>query len=360
MANTPRYLSSTSGFVPQATGQVISYIRRPDKFAVNRYAQMIESPATVGLYAQVDRDTPARIVSDAEFAWEDGADRPNTPYNQLSWNWVPFTIYRRDYMTKLGDQALELAKDSWKPLEQHTGALAQQAMTNRTNRVITLGQNTANWGNNTADANTLNGGRGTWDRASDDPQDASYNAIKRALMEALKRVVLATNACVSIKDLRLIVSPGLAEAMANSAEIHNYMKFAAHARQVLEGKEPLEVSNEQWGLPVHLYGIELIVEETPIVTDRPSAGTGTGTSVSSNRTFAKGDTSAIICSRVGGIDGIYGSQSFSTFQLYFYEYNLAVEVFKEPKHRYTEVHVVEQFQEVLAAPESGFLITNCI
>lgn len=352
---TPRFVSASNGFVPRATGQAISYIRNKSTFPLKDYVQFIESPATQGLYAVIDRDTPARVVTDSEYAWEDSSERPITNYGGLVFNWVPFTVFRRNYGTMLGHQAIDMCKDSWKLLDHTVGSQIQIAYTNRTNRVMNLLQTPGNWGNNTADANTLNGGAGTWDKASDDPTSANYNAIKKSLLEAMRQIALATNSIVTMDDLVLLLSPGLAQAMGNSAEIHAYLKHGQYSFPVIEGEKRFR---EKWGLPSVLYGFDIKIEDTVRVTDRPIAGHGTGTLASNNRVFVKNDNTAVIASRKGGIDGEFGSPSFSTVQMYWYEYEAAVFTFDDVENARTKVHVTDQFQEILAAPETGYLITS--
>ncbi len=253
MAAVPRYISPYNVAIPQATGQVIQYIRNADTFRLNKYVQLVESPGITGIYYVIDQDTPARVVEDATFAWKDGADRPTGQWNQLNFTTQGFQTQRRCIPWTLGEQAIEMAKDFWDVMASETASSSQQAMTLRTYRLLTLAQNPAVWGNNTADAGTLNGlgATGTWDKASDDPADTgSYNAIKKSLLAALTYIVLQTNASVRVDDLRLIVSPELAELMACSAEISNYVKFGPYSKGNLEGSD--EKFIERWGLPAPL------------------------------------------------------------------------------------------------------------
>lgn len=347
---TLRFLSAYNGFIPQATGQVISYIRSPKDFQLNKYVQYIESPTTVGVYAKIDRDQPVRLVDESDFIWADGADRPSGDWNQMRFQWVEFSVKRRDYPFRIGNLALKQGKDSWKPLDHHVGMTAAQAMTNRTNRVVTALETIANWGSNAASAASLNGGAGKWTTASDQPGDPAYNAIRKTLLEAAKRINLATNGVVKPKDLVLLISPGLATDMSNTAEIHNYLKFGPFSKAQLEDSSN---DNQQWGLPPSLYGFPLTVEDTPRVTTRPTAADSDG-----SRVYVKSDDSAVLLSRKGGINGVYGAPSFSTIQLYWHEYEMAVYTFDDPKHERLDGHVTDMFAEVLAAPEAGFLITG--
>lgn len=356
---TPRYLSGTNAFVPQSTGQVIQYIRDPKEFALNRWVQNINTPATVFLWAKLDQDQPVRMVNEAEFAWEDGADRPTGNHNMTSFEWVEGRCYRRDYPYTLGLQACEQARKfgAFDPEEVESKSVASQAMTNRVNRIINLCETSANWGINTADANVLNSGAGTWDGASNDPSDPGYLAIKKTLLEACRRINLLTNGKVKPKDMRLVISPGLAMAMANTGEIHDYVK-STYQTSIKNMEETLGNVNEQWGLPPKLYGVEVVVEDAVRVSIYPNADGTKATIAAGTRTYCKADTNAILVSRPGGIDAPYGAPSFSTVQCYFYEYEMAVESRTDTWNKKVEGHVVEQFKEVLAASPSGYLITN--
>ncbi len=345
----------TNGFVPAATGQAIAFVRNPKEFRVNQYVQNIQSPEPIGLYAVLDPDQPARVVTDQEFAWADGDPRPVGSNNMGNFYWAEFRCFRRDYPYQIGEQAIKAAK-GWNPQAFFNGIILQQAMTNRTARVVSLLETVANWGSNTADANTLNGGAGKWDTASNDESKPGFLAIKKALLEAVRRVNLLTNSVVKPNDLVLVISPGLAIAMSETSEIHTYLEKSRFALEQVRGEK--QGQNALWGLPDKLYGIELVVEDASRVLSRPNAVGTPVTIASGNRVYCKSDTSAALISRKGGIDGMYGAPSFSTVQCYFYEYELAVEAFTDAKNKRIESHVVEQFKELLAAPAAGFLITN--
>jgi hypothetical protein len=106
---TLRFASASNTFVPEATGQVIAYVRDPKEFKINEYVQYVPAPKNVGLYASFGRDAFVRIVSDAEFAWQDGDERPRGLYNQVPFSWTEFRTFRRAYPWTLGDQAIEMS-----------------------------------------------------------------------------------------------------------------------------------------------------------------------------------------------------------------------------------------------------------
>ncbi len=358
MAQTMRWLSASNGFLPQATGQVIAYVRNPSRFKMNQYCQLVRSPKPVGFYFELDHDHPVRVVTDQESAWPDGTPRPMHNNELGEFRAIDFICDRRDYGFRIGQQAMEAA--DWQVRPFHMAAALSQAMTNKTQRIITLLETSGNWPTtNTADANTLNGAAGKWNTASDDPQSPYYLAIELSLLQAIQTIHLQTNGMVQIEDLQMVVSPGLARKMAASPEIHDYMRGSRFSLGMLTKDGTVVNVNDNWGLPPTYAGVKIVVEDAVRTTSRQNA-TSASSGFEGTRIFIKQDTSAVITSRVGGLDGEYGAPSFSTTQVYYYLYELAVESFADAKNKLEEGHVVDQFKEVLAAGHSGYLITNTL
>ncbi len=129
-------------------------------------------------------------------------------------------------------------------------------------------------------------------------------------------------------------------------------QLSTESLAVLKGSDP-DITTD-YGLPNPLYGLEVIVEDSPIVTELPNSA---GTVATTNRSFIYPSTVANIVSRVGGVDGNYGSPTASTLQRYYYKYDMTVETFDNPKHKLFETYCVDQYKEVLAAQRAGYLIT---
>lgn len=353
-----------SGFIPAATGQVISFIRDPKTYRINKYAQLVPTSKTVGVYHRIGLDQAVRNVNSDEFLWEDGAKRPDGHQNRLKYDTVEFQTERYNYPWTIGWKAIEQA--DVKLVVAHTAMAQNQLMVGRTNRAMTLLETASNWGNNTATAHDLNDGAGFWDTASSDENHPNYLAIKKSLDAVARRVALLTNGMVDNAEssvLKLLISPTLAQKMANSPEIHNYLRESPYAMDQVRGRKAGQ--NSIWGLPDQLYGWDIEIENAVYVNQRPNSSESIGSEAavlgaSPARKWAKSDTSAVVLSRVGGLDGQYGAPSFSTLQIYYYGKEVEIESFDEPKHRRTEGHVVEDTKCVLAAAPSGFLIQNVL
>jgi hypothetical protein len=358
------FFGGFNSFVPQATGQVISFIRDPKKYRLNQYAQLVPSPKDIGVYYRLGVDQPVRVVNDQENVWEDGKKRPEQHENQLKFDTVEFQTVRRDYGYTIGWKTVEQA--DVKVMVAHLGMAQNQCMVGRTHRAISLLENPSNWGGNTDTANNLNSGAGFWDKASSDPTDPNYLAIKKSFDELARRITLLTNGMVDVEEegtLRMLLSPGAALKISQSSEIHDYLSHSPFAMAQVKGKVPGQ--NAKWGLPDQLYGWDIVIETAVVVSQRPNANDAIGSEASiaggnPARHFIKNDDSAVALSRIGGLDGQYGAPSFSTLQIYYVGKELEIENFDEPKHRRSEGHVVEDVKEVLAAPASGFLVQNIL
>lgn len=347
-----RFPSPTNAFVPswEATGLVIQFVRSPSRFKLNEYVQKRPTTKPVGLYLKLDGATPIRVVTDEEFAWEDGDELPLGNTNIAPFEYAEFRCYRRAYPWTLGWQTIKNA--SWQVRAAQSQIVMMQAMTNRTKRLMTILETAGTWGSNTATATDLNAGAGKWDTASDDPADPNYLAITKSINEAVRRIFLATNAMVAYEDLRLILSPGTAIAMSETPEIRNYLRESPFAMAQVRG-EDRTARNNAWGLPNKYAGVELVVEDAPIVTTRQNAA------MTASPAFIKGDDNAILVSRPGGIDGPeVGGPSFSTVQWFHFDGELRVKSFQDELNEREVGAVVEQYKEVVAAPQSGFLITD--
>src|SRR5438132_317515 len=153
---TPRFPSATNLFMPEATRQVIGFLREPGKFKLLEYAQMVKSTGTdkagkpVCFFCTIDPDAPIRVVTDQEFAFEDGEDAPEGTV-MPNFTTTEVRMFRRAYNYRAGDQMVDTA-ELFQPLPLFRQIALMIAMTNKTARIWSLLENASNWGANTADA----------------------------------------------------------------------------------------------------------------------------------------------------------------------------------------------------------------
>ena len=355
---TPRFPGATNLFMPAATRQVIGFLLEPGRFKLWDYVQKVGSSGTdkagkpVCFFTTIDPDAPVRVVADADYSWEDGEDAPEGTV-MPNFTTTEVRMFRRAYPYRAGEQMVDTA-ELFQPLPLFRQIALMHAMINKTARVWSLLDTAANWGANTADANTLNGGRGKWDTSSATEGSPNYMAINRSVTAAVKAVNLATNSVVQPQDMRLVISPDLAEAGGNSGEIRDYLKGSVYAKAVQEGKE--KGRNQQYGFPDMVAGVEVVVEDASRVSERPNVA---GTAATANRGYIKNGTSACLMSRQGGLEGVEGAPTFSTVQVYYWKYEMAVEEQHDVWNKRHDGRVLDLYKEVLAASRAGYLITNC-
>ena len=351
---TLRYPSGTNVFVPSpdATGQLISFTRDPKSFKLPQYIQYVNVTEIVGLYTKLGRVRTIRSQGDAEHRWARGAERPTGNWNQMPFEYLEYRCERRDYGFELPYEVEQQAK--WPVLAAHAGMNLSLAMTNRTSQVATLLQTTANWpSGHTAAVNTLNGGFGTWDNASNDPDSPNHLAIKRSIDAAVIQILKSTNSTVKEDDLILIMSPLCAQKISQTDEIRDMLKQSPDALDQVRGNKPNQ--NKLYGLPDRLYGLQLVVEDSVVCRDEETAADPDSGTVE----FIWDDAKPAIVSRKGGLEGQNGAPTFSTCQMYFHE-EMTVESLDDPRNRRIEGHVVDDFDEVLTAAVAGYLFQSAI
>lgn len=356
MPTGPGYASGTNTWVPSfdASGRLISgYSRNPDKFQVMKYAQLVKSPKGVGFYLKLSPQEAARVVNGVDYTWPDGSIRPMHTDGLELFNFKEFRTERFDYGFTIGQKAADQA--DWPIVEQHSQIHAAKCMTNRTMRALAVLTTSTNWtvaggtdpdlsADHTATATALAGGtfgNGT----SVDP------FFKIALDKVAVQINLDTIGVVEPAQLMVIMNPVTARTIAESAELHDYIKGSPAA---LDEIRSATSPNARYGpgLPSQVYGYDIIVENCVRVTSRKG-----GTLAKS---FALADGVVIVVSRSGGLEGVYGAPSFSTLTMFYYQDEMSLERFDDPKNRLVEGHVVEDMAEVLTSPLSGYLITAAI
>jgi hypothetical protein len=348
-------------------GLIVGYSRDAKKFPVNGYIQIFPSDRMIGMYWIYTSRNAARIVSptDTDHLWPDGDPAPPGSNNLESFTSGSFKTARRAYPWTLGELTVE--QMSFDLIMTQMADMAQQCMTART--MLTQAALTgAAWGPNAAYVNpSFPGAGGTgilaagqdWTTGSIgyNTVSGSTNAgpnIKICLQYGQRIVHLSTIGAVNVmKDLSLVVNPTLAMAMASSTEIQDYLKQSPFALKQLMGDEPPQ--NAQWGLPDRLYSVEKVIVEDAV-------------RVSLNKTandwsvlpgFVMGDTTAYLLARQGKLEGLAGSRSFSTVQLFFFEDEMTAETLYEVNNRRYLGRVISNYVPIVASTLSAFQFLGC-
>jgi hypothetical protein len=336
--------SAYNVYVPdtEATGNLrIEYSRNPKKFALNQYCQIVPVATLNGYYTEMTAEEAGRINA-ADYVWPDGHQRPLGIGATESHKMSDYRAIRNAYTVTLGNQTVD--QSAWDIAAQYLRLEAQKAMNARTSAVLTELTTTGNYASSHyGTAASLGGSSGTWAASTVATQN-----IRRGIMYALSQIEKDTLSSVDVTQMQLIVSPELAAVMAESGEIVDYLKSSPYAGPVLTGEWAGPRSR---GLPEYLYGVKLVVENATYTTSRRGA--------TAARSYILGNATAVLCSRVGGLEAAEGP-TFSSVSLFVYrEEDMNVEKIVEQTNKRTIISVVDTFDAVMTAPASAFMFTTC-
>ncbi len=324
---------------------VVDFARNPEKFAINRYAQIVPMEKDQGYYLEMTVEEAGRVLSTdlADFVWPDGEPSPEFGWGTESHEFKPVVAQRYAYGFKLGQMAVENA--TWDVVAQHARIKAQQAMTARTVKALGVLLDTTKWpSGHVLDVTTIPGNSGNWAAAT----TANQN-IRRSITTAVEKILDSTLGAVGDQDMVLVISSELAKQIALSQELVDYIKGSPEALAQIRGELPGR--NTLHGLPDRLYGVEVVVEATRKTTTKKGATTV--------KTAAMGKDKALLLSRPGGLEGLYGTPSFSTLTIFTRRgYEMLTEYNRDDWHKRVMGRVTDYFEPVLTAPISGVLFTN--
>lgn len=337
-------------FVPstEATdNMIVDFSRNPQSFPLMNYVRLVPVKKSVGMYSAMTVEEAGRILQTnlANHLWADGDDAPGQGGNTESFEFKTYQTSRYVFDFKLGSKAVDQA--SWDILAQHARIKAQQAMTARAQKAITLLTTSGNWAAaNTSAVSSISGVTGKWDVSTTARKD-----IKRSIDYALDTIRLGTLSAVNLADFKLVMSPGCARLLAVSQEIVDMVKQSPDARNEIEGKLGPATA---YGLPARLYGIEIVIEDTVKVTSKKGA--------TKAASYVLSDSTPFLVARPEGMTAVAGSEtapSFSTISMFAYE-EMTVESKYDQDNRVHKGRVVEDYDMVLTASPAGFLFTAAV
>jgi hypothetical protein len=360
---TPSFPGPYSVYLPTTEASqslLVGFSRNPKTFRVSKYTQYVNVQKMFGAYRYWTSQQSVRILTsnDNDHLWNPGAAVPGGSQNTESTTVYNYYAQRRLFNVVLDDIIIEQA--DWPILAAHSSQQAELAMTSRTLRVYNQlklpTQTSAGWGSNTAAVNggILPSGQ-TWANGTPDAvySGTTYTTgpnIKVSFQYGQYQILLSTYGAVDPQNLSVVFGPQLAQAMAASAEIQNYLKQSEFSLAQLRGDSPAQ--NGQWGLPDILYDTKIEVEKSIRISSRQDAATTVSSSI-----FPK--TEAYMIAREGQLEGIEGARNYSTFQLFFYRDEMTLKNTNDPINERQLLGVVTNDAPVVVAPVSGFQYTAC-
>jgi hypothetical protein len=339
-------------YVPNAkeSGNLfVDFSRNPVDFKVNQYCQLVPVHQTVGIWYQMGLDQRARILDTdgAKYMFPDGVDRPEAHDQSEYFSELGFRCRRRSYMDVMGKMMNEQA--AWDERDRRSRALAQLAMTFRTQQVITKLTDSTQYASthywDLSQTNQFTNQTGNWAQST-----SARETIKRTLNAAKQQILLDTRAAVKSKDLLLIMGPDTAAQISVTQEIVELVKQNAGGIQYLQNKG--EYKKDNYGLPDRLYDTEYVIEDTVIVTSQRGLLTQTAQ-------FVLPLGTVLLVHRPNSLEGIEGGRSFSTVSMHIYRNDdLTLETDADSWNRVERIAVTDNFDVNMTAPVTGMLIVN--
>lgn len=332
-----------------ATGYLITqFSRNPKDFPLARYIQYRPVKKDRGFYLRLTAEQAARLVGGNvdEYVWPDGADAPRRNNQTEKFEFIDYFADRYAPDFTLGDLSVEQAGWDLKGVE--TANLAQKQMTLRTQKVHDELETDANWdASHIADVTTdITGVAGRWDQSTTARMD-----IKKSINYGFDQIRKDTLGVVKNKsDLRLVLNPRSAQKIGECQEMINAFIQSTEARAQWEGKAP---EYNDFGLPKYLYGVEVVVEDTVVVTSARDASTVV-------KEDACADGMAYLLARPGGLTAkVNSGPSYSTVMLFMMT-DMQVEVRSDPDNKRLNGRIVDHFAVEVVAPITGFRFENIV
>lgn len=343
------YPSGSNTFVRDhaATNYLVTqYARNPKDFYLPRYIQYLPVKREAGYYLRLNAEQCMRLVGgeSTENVWYDSADAPNRNDGTEKFAFADYKTERYAFPFKLGYKAREQA--GWNIQDAEMANAAQRAMTSRTKLVHTVLETDSNWDTgHYLDVTTISGVTGTWDVSTTSRMD-----IKRSINYGMNVIRRATAGKVrSKKDLQLVISPTTAQKIGTSQEMINAFIQSVEARKQWEGKAP---DYDDHGIPRYLYGVEVVIEDSVMVTSEQNASTVTRSDVCA-------DDVAYLVARPGKLVAPSGGPTYSSVILFTYE-DMTTELKDDPDNRVVKGRVVDDIGARMVAPASCFKFKNVL
>jgi hypothetical protein len=340
-------MSAATAFVPdfQASGKLrVEIARSPKTFAINRWAKKRKVTKMVGYYLTLTAQDAARVINSnpALAVWPLGNEAPANNETDLPLSFPTYDTLRYQYGFNIPYETVQQA--DWEIHASYARVSLQKAMTNRTVKAVAQ-LVAASWGSNTNNCTSLVGGK----------MSAGTSTTPYGL-EAFLAVQLAINqSSIGVarpEDLVAVMNPNTAKGIRTSQEFIDQLKQSPDALAYLIKGE--NIRRGQWALPPVFNGVDLIVDDTVVVTSKENvAGTA------STGPYAMADGDIYFITRTSGLTMNEADVDFSTCQFFDFE-DMTVETRDEPGNRREAGRVVDNYDFQVVAPATGYRLTGCI
>lgn len=329
----------------RASGKLrIEIARNPRTFALNRWAKKRKVERMAGYYLSLTAQEAARIIGSnpGTMIWPLGTQAPANNERDLPLTFPQFGTTRYQDGWSIPYEVVQQA--DWDIKASYARIPMQKMMTARTVQAVSQ-LVAASWGANTSTCTALVGGK-----MKDGTSTTPYT------LEAFLAVQLAINqSSIGVarpEDLIAVFNPNTAKALRTSQEFIDQLKQSPDAMAYLIKGE--NVRKGQWALPPIFNGVDLVVDDTVVVTSKQNAA---GTATTGPYAIADGDV--YFLTRTEGLTMNEADVDFSTCQFFDFE-DMTVESHDDPNNRRESGRVVDNYDFRVVAPATGYRLTGCI
>lgn len=356
-----RAIGPFNGTLPVPTGMAIAFVRNHKAFPFLNYMQMIPAPETVFMYFRLHPDDPIRLkaLNSAAWAYDDYA--PTGRGSSLNGEWIESRVNRWAFGWELGEETIRVwKKNAFDPKMLYDEVTIHKANLHRAQRCVNAITDATY--EQTSSLQGLIGAGSFWDKSSGEEFDGggtdnpNFQIIKKTFLKINRRLHLATNGVATMDNMVAVITPEVAEKLAYCGEIVNLLKQSQYAKEVES------VQYARWGLPETLYGVKIVVEDSPrVFINLEADGTSIAdATVASERDYILTGDTVYFGIRPGGLDGGIGMKSFATWQLYHFRGEVQVKAFSDPENELIKGRVVMEDKALAVATVAGYKLTNVL
>lgn len=371
-------MGAFNGVLPVPTGIVIGFMRDPKTMPYLQYSQLVPAPEVQFSWTKIDPNVSTRLPNLNTFAWQYDDYRPTDKTFKPRAKLESDRLNRWDFSYVVGNATQRIWTNQGINYQAMCDSIRMNhAHLHRAVRVLG-GLTGAGWfpqNSTTLDALMASdpeyvAGQSSFDESSGQQYLATgapnpnFQIIKRALQRVMRAIKFNTNNAVQLEDFQWVLNPDDAQTVARSGEMVEFLKQSPYAREVSTSEIRL---NEQYGLPERYAGFKIVVEDTPRVIVNESVtdeGEIDDVTIPDQKDYIlASDTCYFTCrvktgSTTAGLDGSYGSVSYSTVQIFHLNGEARVEAFSEPKHDLVEGHIVMEDKVVVPTTTAAFKLTG--
>ena len=311
------------------------YARDRNTFLIEAICPSITVDKLTGIYYRFDTPEGYRIedVDEDNYAPGRGGGRPKRLELEID-----ASIFECDQHALSEDVPITAEKNADFNLKiKVTQMLTGNLQLRRAKRAFTDLTTGANWPTNNTDTCTNVCG-GKWNAG-----DSASKFIQQSINAVVETIMQETYNSVDPANIWMVINPTAARALMESKEIRDWVKQQAGAEQIVQGKPPFKGNAHRYGLPPTLFGVNVLVYPTRILTSQKGASDTSVYLIDDDALFLNVEPPSI--------------QTMNTYTCFMFE-PFRTEDHEIAAEHISSVQVLHNYDQKFTAAASGFLLTD--